>query len=332
VTAPIQCSLAGVEFSNRPLEFIDVSFGGLRICCDEGYRIGAHLHLDIFVPSATPVAVTAEVVWIAPLGQGAPARFEVGLSFVDLNTDALKFLMSVLDSEVEGVGLPRSKAEQGPGPTKGSVEPDSHEPVGQLRPDDNRPTDPPSFDLGAFACKVIAPHVGGSLGSERARPPLQLREPGPEWPSIASAVHGAVDAVASSSTLRVGGDAVEEMRESFSFGDYARALTIADRILAAQPSHPVARAFRADCCAALEDVYAFRLGPMNRIPMVAKVPALTDPLSAIDHRTGLLLSLIDGSSTLETIVDACGMPRVDALCVLYNLVQKGIVAFERSPA
>ena len=50
------------------------------------------------------------------------------------------------------------------------------------------------------------------------------------------------------------------------------------------------------------------------------------------HRSGFLLSLIDGSSTLKAIVDACGMPRADALHILYDLVQEGIVAFEQRPA
>jgi hypothetical protein len=49
---------------------------------------------------------------------------------------------------------------------------------------------------------------------------------------------------------------------------------------------------------------------------------------AVDNRTGALLPLIDGSSTLEAIVDACGMPRLDALRALHDLVQRAIVAFE----
>jgi DNA-binding IclR family transcriptional regulator len=36
---------------------------------------------------------------------------------------------------------------------------------------------------------------------------------------------------------------------------------------------------------------------------------------------------VDGVSTLETIMDACGMPKLDALRILNALVQRGIVAF-----
>jgi hypothetical protein len=117
------------------------------------------------------------------------------------------------------------------------------------------------------------------------------------------------------------------MRERFSFGDYAGALTMADVILAAHPDNPPARDIRAKCRTTLEDVYALRLGPLDRIPVVAMLPKLSGE-RAIDSRTGFLLSLIDGASTLEAILDVCALPRLDALRALHDLVQRGIVAFE----
>jgi hypothetical protein len=122
-------------------------------------------------------------------------------------------------------------------------------------------------------------------------------------------------------------DPIAEMRERFSFRDYEGALALADRILAAQPDHAVAREFRANCCAALEDVYAFRLGPMLRIPVVVRLPAPTESPS-VDHRTGFLLSLIDGSATLEAIVDRCGTPKSEALRILDELTKRGFIVFE----
>jgi hypothetical protein len=126
--------------------------------------------------------------------------------------------------------------------------------------------------------------------------------------------HGAID------------DPIGEMRERFSFRDYEAALALVDHVLAAQPDHAVAREFRANCCAALEDVYVFRLGPMTRVPAVARLPVPTDRLP-VEHRTDFLLSLIDGSASLELIVDRCGMPKSDALRILYELAKRGIVAF-----
>jgi hypothetical protein len=55
------------------------------------------------------------------------------------------------------------------------------------------------------------------------------------------------------------------------------------------------------------------------------MPATRIDCVAIDHRAGFLLSLVDGSSTLEAILDVCGMPRLDALRILHELVQRGAV-------
>jgi hypothetical protein len=354
--APIQCRLAGATSFAHPLEFIDVSFGGLRICCDDRYRIGARLHLDIFVQSAASVALTAEVVWVEPVAQGATWRFEVGLSFAGLNAGALEFFMGVLDSEVQGGSLLMSKVDPAPGSTEGSFGPDLDEPVSRIRTvspapcdpttsteerapkpcvpppdvspsDSERPTGPPPFDLEAFARKGTRRDSERWLENEPPTRPALLEMREIERPAITSALLGAVEAAASKRTLRFDGDLVGEMRDAFSSGDYGGALSIADRILAAEPSQTLARAFRADCCAALEDVYAFRLGAMDRVPVVARTPASRDALFAREHGAGFLLSLVDGVSTLEAIVDVCGMPKLEALRILNELTQRGIIAF-----
>ena len=348
--APIQCRPARAESFAQHLESIDVSFGGLRLRSDEEYRVGAFLRLDIFFAPRAPVTLTAEVVWIEALSKGAHARFDVGLAFVELNNDALKFLMSVLDSEVEHI----------PAPVDSSVEFNSDEPVSEVRPvtpapankiapdtyaprvcapppargpdDGDRPTVPPPFDLQAFAHETTAryPEPVAPLQPARRRPPI--KKPETQWPSIASALLDAIDvSTGQRKAQRLDDDPVAEMRERFSSGDYAGALAMADIILAAQPNNRLAREFRTNSCAALEDVYAFRLGPLDRVPRVARPPALTDSRS-VDHRTGFLLSLIDGVCTLEAIVEACGMPKSDALRILYELVQRGIVAFDPGPS
>jgi hypothetical protein len=122
-------------------------------------------------------------------------------------------------------------------------------------------------------------------------------------------------------------DPIAEIRECFSLGDYAGALVIADLVLAADPDDQPVREFQAKCRAALEEVYAFLLGPLDRVPVVAMAPEPTGS-RAIDSRAGVLLPLIDGVSTLQTIIDVCGMPRLDALRALQDLVQRGTVAFE----
>jgi hypothetical protein len=47
-------------------------------------------------------------------------------------------------------------------------------------------------------------------------------------------------------------------------------------------------------------------------------------MEQIDHRAGFLLSLVDGKSSLEEIVESCGMPRLDALRILQELVGRAV--------
>jgi hypothetical protein len=103
-------------------------------------------------------------------------------------------------------------------------------------------------------------------------------------------------------------DRLAAMRECFSWGDYAGALTLADLVLVSQPRN-------------------LQLGPLERIPGVIRRPVATGN-RPIDQRTGVLLSLIDRQSTLGAIIELCGLPRLDALRILHDLVQRGIVAFE----
>ena len=80
----------------RRREPIDLSLGGVRIFSDMGFKIGEHLKMEFFLADMPPVTYTAEVVWIEPLPAGAPAAFDVGLKFIQLEPAAMKLLLSVL--------------------------------------------------------------------------------------------------------------------------------------------------------------------------------------------------------------------------------------------
>lgn len=47
----------------------------------------------------------------------------------------------------------------------------------------------------------------------------------------------------------------------------------------------------------------------------------------LDHRAGFLLSLMDGTMDLETVLDVSAMPREDALRMVRSLFELGVVAF-----
>ena len=49
---------------------------------------------------------------------------------------------------------------------------------------------------------------------------------------------------------------------------------------------------------------------------------------ALDHREGFLLSLIDGASTVDQILDVCGMSSLEATRILCRLAAEGVVSFQ----
>jgi hypothetical protein len=49
---------------------------------------------------------------------------------------------------------------------------------------------------------------------------------------------------------------------------------------------------------------------------------------ALDHRAGFVLSLVDGRASIEEVLDMCPMPEPEALALLHELLQRGVVAVD----
>jgi hypothetical protein len=69
------------------------------------------------------------------------------------------------------------------------------------------------------------------------------------------------------------------------------------------------------------------------ISFFSRVPRLAVPLAdlavlPLDHREGFLLSLIDGTSTVEAILDVCAMSFDEAVETLAVLVERRIVRMD----
>jgi hypothetical protein len=165
-------------------------------------------------------------------------------------------------------------------------------------------------------------------------PPQSTKQPTPppDGPrslspsSIEAAVLGAVaGSPAPEITERTIEDPMAEMRERYSLGDYSGALEVADLLLAEDPADAEVIDCAEKCRTVLEGMYAARLGSLEQVPAVIVQRAQLRWLS-IDHRAGFVLSLIDGSSNLEMILDVSGMPRIDAMRILVELIAQRIVA------
>jgi Tfp pilus assembly protein PilZ len=80
----------------RPLftkrQATDVSLGGVRVYADEAPEVGDRLALELFLPDSSEAACVVEVVWIEPLPEGAPARFDVGVKYVEISAQARRQL------------------------------------------------------------------------------------------------------------------------------------------------------------------------------------------------------------------------------------------------
>jgi hypothetical protein len=183
-----------------------------------------------------------------------------------------------------------------------------------------------STGLGRSGALSIADARVPSSPQLPAAAPPGVRSPSPT--SIEAAVLSAIRTPAPPPeiTERTIEDPIAEMRERFSLGDYTGALEMAELILAEEPGNLEAAECGENCRTVLENMFTARLGPLERVPMVV-VPRTQMRWLSMDHRAGFVLSLIDGSSSVDMILDVCGMPKLDALRILHELVQQKIVAF-----
>lgn len=120
-------------------------------------------------------------------------------------------------------------------------------------------------------------------------------------------------------------DPRSEMRERFALGDYSGALAMAESLLEENATDAEAREYAESCQAVLYEMYAAKIGPLTRVPVVEVARDQLRWLS-IDHRAGFMLSLVDGVSSLEMILDVSGMPSQEALRILHELVEQRIIS------
>jgi HD-GYP domain-containing protein (c-di-GMP phosphodiesterase class II) len=67
---------------------------------------------------------------------------------------------------------------------------------------------------------------------------------------------------------------------------------------------------------------------LQRIGAVTAVPVLVEGaiMTSLDHRAAFVLRFLDGMSTIDDILDASGLPRVEALQILADLLERRVIA------
>jgi hypothetical protein len=118
---------------------------------------------------------------------------------------------------------------------------------------------------------------------------------------------------------------VVAMKDRYATGDFSGALVVAQGILENHPSHDEALRCQERCTEVLSQMYLARLGSLSQVVQVALSGDQIRWLS-LDHRAGFLLSLVDGTSSIEELLDVSSMPRLEALRILYGLLDQRVIA------
>jgi len=119
--------------------------------------------------------------------------------------------------------------------------------------------------------------------------------------------------------------ALTEMKDRYAMGDFTGALVVAEALLETNPDDIDAQRYAQTCRDVLTQMYTARLGALTQRVRVAVPPDQIRWLS-LDHRAGFVLSLIDGTSTVEELLDISGMNRLDALRILFTLYDQRVIA------
>jgi hypothetical protein len=119
---------------------------------------------------------------------------------------------------------------------------------------------------------------------------------------------------------------VLEIRELYEAGDHRAALRIAETILQENPGHLAALGYAESSRQMLRQKYLARIGDMNAVPRIKHV-AIELARVGLDGRDMSILDAIDGVLTVEEIVSATGVPTIDILRVLHDLIVDGLVEF-----
>jgi hypothetical protein len=147
-------------------------------------------------------------------------------------------------------------------------------------------------------------------------------------PVIENQGGGAIDLVDRSQSSQIALDMKEEMEELYGLGEFTGALRIAELVLGARPDDKQAQMCAENSRLKLEQQYSSKIGPLSQVPMIDLSDADVRWLG-LDHRAGFVLSRIDSQSSIEELVDICGMSRLELFKTLIELLNRGAIHFER---
>lgn len=121
-----------------------------------------------------------------------------------------------------------------------------------------------------------------------------------------------------------GFDIPAEMADRFALGDFSAALRLAELILGNDPEDADARATSERSKRKLALLYTSRLGSTERV-LHPSVDGAEVRWLGLDHRAGFVFSLVDGQHSVSELIDMSGMPSLEVLKTLVELLEMGAV-------
>ncbi len=122
---------------------------------------------------------------------------------------------------------------------------------------------------------------------------------------------------------------IDEARRLHADGGHEQALFLLTQLLEMVPFHAEAKKLEEDCRSALERECMSEIGSPSSVLVAGLAPEELKSFP-LDNVSGFLLSLLDGTTDVESVLDLCGLPRLLALRHLRGLVRRGIVTDSRA--
>lgn len=177
-------------------------------------------------------------------------------------------------------------------------------------------------DLTPRSEPAPAPSEAPPARKRSVPPPLPRRSehPGLSGPPLTASALPPVDESAAKALVPV-------MLERLAESDYEAAFAAATTVLRDDPAMTDALQAAQIARVELYRVYGERLGSRERIPKLV-VPLEDLRLYPLDAPSALVLSQVDGTRSIEDVIQSGVMPKLDALRILSDLYLRGFVRLE----
>jgi hypothetical protein len=118
-----------------------------------------------------------------------------------------------------------------------------------------------------------------------------------------------------------------QMKDCYAAGNFSGALEVSEALLRVDPGDLEAQRFVTSCRDVLTQMLLSRIGPTEQYVRVALSPEELRWLN-LDHRAGFFLSLVDGTLTIDELLDVSGMAKLESLRILAALIDQRVLRLE----